>query len=139
MIVARGQFAELLSKPAAAGIVMAGGAPAVAPPIPERFHQPLELSIVGIDRPAFAHGHMMRRIKTGCAEVAQGPGISPDAVILVSRTQRIAVIFNQPEMAPVAEFPDRLKIEGISERMRKHDGFGLCGERLVQLRAVDVI
>ena len=75
VVVAFGQFAELPAETFAAGVVLAAGAPAIAAPIAETFHQHFELHVAhDVDRAAFAQGEMMRRIKRLRGKIAEGAG-----------------------------------------------------------------
>ena len=64
VVVAERQRAELLAEALAAGVVLAARAAAVAAPVAHRSAAMRgELVVVGVDRAALAHGHVVRRIE----------------------------------------------------------------------------
>ena len=82
VVVAFGEFAELPAEAFVAGVVFAGGAPAVAAPIAEAFGVGLERGFADdVDRAAFAHGEVVGRVEGLGGDVTKGAGIgSEDAV-----------------------------------------------------------
>ena len=103
VVIAQRQLAKLLGKPMFASIVLAGRTPAVATPIPERLYNPFELQAVGINGATLAHRHVVGRIKTRSANIADRSGVFPFAVIKIARTQRVAVIFDQPQSMSITK------------------------------------
>ena len=63
MVVSFRQIAELPAKAPVAGIVLAGRARAIAPPVAEALGNSYELRAVGKYGPAFPHRDVMRGIK----------------------------------------------------------------------------
>ena len=139
MIVAPGQLPELAVKAMAAEVVVAGGANAVTAPVPIGQDQPVQLRAVGINAAALAHGHMVRRIKAGRADVAPCAGIPGFPVYGIAASQRVAVILHQPEPVPVAESPHGGQIKGIAQRVGDHDRLRPLGQGFLQPGNVDIV
>ena len=68
----------------------------------------MEKRIVCVDRAAFAHGEVVRRIETGGSEVADGSGFAHDSVDFDFGTERVAVVLHKPESLFVTEVLDSL-------------------------------
>jgi len=76
VVVTLRQFAELPLESFAAGIVLAGGAPAVAAPVSEGFGVAFEgRAADDIDGSAFAHGEVMGRVVGLGGEVSESAGV----------------------------------------------------------------
>ncbi len=60
-------------EPPSAGIVLAARTPAIPAPVAHGQQDFFQGLVIGIDRSAFAHCHVMCRIKAGCSDVAEGP------------------------------------------------------------------
>ena len=67
----------------------------------------------------------MRRVEARRAEVADRSCEILLAVERIGRTERVAVVLDEPEVMLVAERFDCLEVEWIAERMCDHDGFRL--------------
>ena len=155
VIVTFRKLAELPAEAFSACVVLAAGAPAVATPVTEALNQHLQPHVADhIDRTALAEREMMRRVEGLGGEIAEGSGeirdrLTPvgegfaksDAVLVlrrrrVSRTQCIAIVFNEPQVVRTAESRDALKVEGIAKSVRHHHGFCLsrneCGVELIE-------
>ena len=74
MVIAQGKLTVLPVKTVSAKIVFSGWAGAVSPPISKGFDDLIQSGVVGVNRAAFAHGHMVRRIKAGGTDIANGSG-----------------------------------------------------------------
>jgi len=75
VVVAFRQFAELPLEALAAGIVLAGSAPAVAAPVAEALGVGLERGAADdVDRAALTHGQVVRRVEGLGGKVAEGAG-----------------------------------------------------------------
>src|SRR5262245_12532473 len=74
VIVAGGQIVQLPAEALTAGVVLAGWAPAVPPPIAERFDDAAKSAAIGKNRPALAHRHVVRRIEALRRQVAECAG-----------------------------------------------------------------
>ena len=123
VIVALGQVAEFPAETFAAGIVVSAGAPAVTAPIAEAFHERLERHVAhDIDRAPLAHREVMRRIKGLRGEVAEGAG----KLTVIARTERVAVVLDEPEVVAAAELGDGREIEGVAQGVGHEDGFGFA-------------
>ena len=73
MVVSLGEFAELPLEAFAAGVVLAGGAPAVAAPVTEGFGVGLERCAADdVHRAAFPHGEVVGWVEGLSGEVAEG-------------------------------------------------------------------
>ena len=57
-----------------AKVIPAGGADAVPSPVPEGADELVQQRVVGIHRAAFPHGHVVRGIEAGGADVPDGAG-----------------------------------------------------------------
>lgn len=92
VVVARRKLPELSGEAAAARVVHAAHAPAVAAPVAVGVHQPVELRVVGIDRAALSHRHVVGRVEGAGAEVADGAGLAHFPVKLVCGAEGVAVV-----------------------------------------------
>ena len=99
----------------------------------------MEKRIVCVDRAAFAHGEVVRRIETGGSEVADGSGFAHDSVNFDFGTERVAVVLHKPEVVEFAELFDLDDIEGVAEGVGDHHGFGFFRIRGFQLSNVDIV
>ncbi len=135
MVVALRQVAELPTEALAAGIVFAGRAIAVAPPVAEGLGSPFEFGIVGEDRTALAHGDVVGRVKTQGADVAE----SADQLAVVGRAEGVAAILDQPELVFPAQRGNHIQVVGIAQGMGQHDCTGLRTDRGFDLGGVDVV
>ena len=90
---------------------------------------------VGEDRAALAHGDVMRWVKAECANVAK----CAHMLAIDGRAQRVAAILDQDEAAAIADFLDRLDVEGVAERMRDHDRPGAWRDRILDGVDLDVV
>src|SRR5690606_21713544 len=111
VIIAFRQVAQLPAEAFAAGVVFAWCAVAVTPPVAEGFNDALEQWAVGEYRPAFAHGDVVRRVKTQGADITE----TTDLSTFVERAQRITAILDQPQAMAVAEVANDLEVEGIAQ------------------------
>jgi len=92
VVVALGEFAELPAEAFVAGVVFAGGAPAVAAPIAEAFRIGLERRAADdVDRPALAHRQVMRRVKRLRGDVAPRAGVGGENSVLHERNSGLLV------------------------------------------------
>ena len=71
MVVTERKLPELSVKALAAGVVAAGWAPAVAPPVAKRFNEAFQGGVVRIDGSALAHGNVVGRVEAGGAQVSK--------------------------------------------------------------------
>jgi len=133
MIITKREFTKLLAEAVAAGVVLARGAPAVAPPVAVRFNQALKQRIIGVDGPSFSHGHVMGRIKTGGADMADSASIFPYAVLLITGAKCIAVVLYQPEVALITKGFDHGQVKGIAQCVGHHYRSGFAGKSSIKL------
>ena len=63
----------------------------------------------------------MRRVEARRTDIANRARIAHLAVHRILRTERIAVILDEPQVMLVTKRFDRREIERIAERMRDHD------------------
>ena len=110
VIVALGKGAELPVEPLLASVVVSWRAEAVAAPVAEGFGDRLELAVVGKDRPALAHGDVVRGIETQGTDVAEGA----NELALVGRSQGVAAVLDEPEVVRLAQPRDDIKVEGVA-------------------------
>src|SRR6516162_10908029 len=73
VVISGRQTAELPFEPFPTGIVLAGSAPTVPAPVPERFCDPFQPAAIRKDGAAFAHRQMVGRVKTLGRQVAERP------------------------------------------------------------------
>ena len=135
MIVAAGQRAQLPLETLAAGVVLSGFAPAVAPPVSKAVDDHLQRWFVGHHRAAFTHGDVVRGIEAYGCDIAEGPDLAP----LVGRSQRVAAVFYKPEVVLFAERRDRIEVEDVAQSVRDHDGLYLGTVGLLQTGDIDLI
>lgn len=150
VIVAFGEFAELPAEAFVAGVVLAGGAPAVAAPIPEALGVGLERGTADdVDRPTLTHGEVVRGIEGLGGNVAPGAGIAGDVDTIrgnagrvlrdaerlgardghgVGAAESIAVVLDEPKVVLAAKLQHGTEIEGIAEGVGDHHGLGLAGD-----------
>ena len=111
VVVAAGQGAELPVEALAAGIVDAGLAPAIAPPVAEAVDQDLQGGFVGEDGSAFSHGDVVGRIKTYGGDIAEGSNLlsleggNPSASQQSSTSQRLYFLQNADTASTLNTFP----------------------------------
>ena len=108
-----------------AEIVLTRCTDAVSSPITERTCNSVQKRIVRINSSSFSHCHMMWRIKTGSSDIADRSSQFILTVDRIDRTERIAVILDQPQIMAVTEFFYCLQVKWISKCMCKHDSFCL--------------
>ena len=63
----------------------------------------------------------------------------PTVLAVVRRAERVAAVFDQPEIVLAREVGDRVQVERIAERVGDHDGARAVGQGRFELRHVDVI
>ena len=134
MIVSRRKRAELTGKTFSAAVVDARRAGAVASPVAHRKKNPVQKRIRRVDRSPFAGGHVVRRIKTGCADIAPCPG----QTAVIPGAERVAVVLDEPQVVPVAELLHRRKVERIAQRMRQHHCPGPSAQGSFQTRRIHI-
>ena len=107
MVIAQRKLSVLSVKPMSAQIILSGSADTVSPPIPKRTYTLMQKRIICINRSAFSHRHMMRWIKAGGSDIPNGAGHLRKRLItsiffhdlnVISASQRITIIFNQPQI-----------------------------------------
>lgn len=135
VVVAIGQLTQLLAKAFAAGVVFTGLAIAVAAPVAKTLGNNFKLVVFGKHCAAFAHGDVVRGVKAQGRNVAKGA----DHLAAVSTAQRITAVFYQPQVVFFAQGRDDIQIEGVAQRVRQHDGFGLGANGRFDLAGVDVV
>ena len=91
--------------------------------------------MIGKYRTAFAHGDVVRRVKAQCCNVAKGA----HHLATVGSAQRIAAVFNQPQVVLFAERGDHVEVERVAQRMGQHDGFGFGRNGSFYLAGVDIV
>ena len=87
----------------------------------------MQQGIIRIDCTALTHRHVVRRIETRRADVADCPRIVCRAVQRIRGPECIAVILDEPEIMRIAERFDRRQVKRIAERVRDHHR--LCPRR----------
>ena len=135
VVVAAGKLSELSGKAAAAGVVDAGIAPAVAPPVAVGKQNSTQKRVVRIDRAAFPGCQMMRRIEAGRPDIAERPGKLP----VVQRPERVTVVLDKSKVILLAKRLDRVEIKWVPQRMRYHNRFGFVADRVFQLSYVNIV
>jgi len=135
VIVTLRQIAQLPFKAAAAGVGFSGIAPAVTPPVAKRLGKFLEGRRLGQHASALTHGDVVRGVETGGCEVAE----SADAAALISGTDGIAAVLDNPEIVFGCEGHDGVEIKRIAQRVRQHDRSGAFGDGGFKLSYVNVV
>ena len=92
VVVAKGQRAKLLGKTLAAGIVLAAGAIAIPPPIPETPGDAREVFVRHRHRPAFPHRDVVGWVKAKGGQVAE----SCREPVLIAAAQGVTIVLDQP-------------------------------------------
>src|SRR5579872_7413242 len=100
MIVAVRQLAQLPVETLAASVILPWVAPAIAPPVAERFDQgPQERRICEHAAP-FTHRYVMCGIEAHRRKIAEGT----NPPTLIQASHRVAAVFNQPQLVA----PDKI-------------------------------
>ena len=76
----------------------------------------------------------MRRIEAECSEIAECSG----HFAAIGGAERVAVIFNEPQIVAPAEFADFVEIERVAEGVSDKDRFGFGRQRQFQFIRVDI-
>ena len=139
VIVTYRELTELSVKTVAAEIISSRRTRTFSSPVPERSDDLIKQRIVGVDRAAFAHSHVMRGIERRSSDIAYCTCQILLAIKNVFASQCITVIFDKPQIVLVAEFLYRLKIERIAQCVSDHDYLCLVGKRIFQLGNIDVV
>ena len=113
MIVPARQVAELPLESLAARVVDTGLAIAVAAPVADAGDGFFERVVVGQDRAAFAHRHVVRRVEAQGRELTERPRLAAG----VARARRVAVVLDQPQVVLLAEGGHGGEVERVAERM----------------------
>src|SRR5207245_8434819 len=108
MIIACREIAQLPLKAFAAGVVLAGCAPAIPSPVAERFGNALQDRAVGDDAAPFPRGDVVGRIKTYRGQIAESAHLAS----LKSSSHRVAAILDEPEVVLAREGCNGIEIEG---------------------------
>lgn len=135
MVVALWQGAEFLAETFVAGVVFAGCAIAVAAPVAERFGNFFEFGVISEYGSAFAHGDVVGRVETECADVAKGA----DQFAVVGGTERVATVFDQPQIMLFAQCYDHVQVVRIAQGVGQHDGFCLAADSGFDLAGINVV
>src|ERR1017187_10671173 len=117
MVIPAGQLPELPVVTLAAGIFLAGIAPAVAAPVAKRLNEHLQIGLVSQHRSTLTHGDMVRRVEADGGNIAKRAHLAP----LPRRPERIAAILTQPEIVFLDEGGDSVKVKDVAQRMGNHD------------------
>src|SRR5208283_1288516 len=120
VVVSARQRTQLPVKTLATGVVLAGLAPAIATPVAKGLNEHLQSRLICQDGSAFSGCDVVRRIKTQSGDITEGA----DVPSLIGRTERIAAVFDQPEIMPAGKSSDCIEIKDVSQSMG--DEHGLC-------------
>ena len=129
VIVSGRQRSELLAEPGTAGIALAARAVAVPAPVAEGAGDAAQLFVVGHDAATFAHGDVVRGIERHGAEMTERAG-QPAAI---PGAQRVAIVFDDPQVVFLRQVRHDVQIERHAERMRHHDRARPRSDRVAQL------
>ena len=77
-------------------------------------------SLPAVSGSPLSHGHMMRRIKAGGADISYSTGKPVLPIQRIPASQCIAIILNQPKAIAAAKFLYSLQIKRISQCMGNH-------------------
>src|SRR3954468_1819657 len=113
MIVAERQCAQLPAEALAASVIMARFAPAITTPVTQRLGNSLEPRAVHEHRPALPHRDVVGRVKAARRQIAERANL----LAFVSRTDRVATIFDKPQIVLLCKCDDRVEIKWIAQRM----------------------
>ena len=123
----------------AAEVILAGRADAVTAPVTVGQNQTVQLRIIGINTATLAHGHMVRRIEAGSANIAPSASKASLTVNGILGAQRIAVVLNQPQIVCIAECLDCRQVKRVAQRMCNHNCLGLGREGCFQFSNINVV
>src|ERR1700679_3227498 len=111
VIVTAGQRAQWPVEALAAGVVLAGFAPAVTAPVSEAVDEDLQGRSVSEDRAAFAHGDVVRGVEADGCNVAEGAYL----LAPVGGSEGVAAVLDQPQVVLFAEGRNRIEIEDVAQ------------------------
>ena len=123
MVVTYRKVAKLFAETIFARVVNAPDTPAVTAPVTERVHQFVQQRIIGIDSTALTHRHVVRRIETARADMANRTRFLFHTADCISRAKGIAIILYQPEVMFITEIFDSLQIKRVTQRVSNHYRF----------------
>ena len=130
-----GQVAELPVEPLAAGVVVAGVAPAIAAPVAKALHQFFEPWRIGKHDAAFTHGDMVGGIEAAGGRVTKLPDMLP----FILGPERIAAILDQPKVVLAAKIGHCSTVERIAKGVRKHHSPRAVAKGCFQSLHIDVV
>ncbi len=136
VVVAAGQIAQLPVEALAAGVVLAGLAPAVAAPVAERFDQRAQQRLVRQHRAAFAHGDVVRGVEADGRQIAERADLSALDRVDPTASQQSSISHRSCVRANAR---DRGEIERIAQRVREDHGARARRKRGFELRDIDVV
>src|SRR5690606_18067826 len=110
VVIAVRKGAQSASEPLPASIILAGSTPTIATPVPHRFHDALDARLVSIDCATLSHGDMMGGIEAQRTDVTE----SPHVATIISRSQCIATILDDPQIILFCDPHNLGKIKGIT-------------------------
>ena len=139
VVVSLREFSVLAVEAVSAEIVPSGGAAAVPAPVPEGADDTVQQRVPCVYRAALPHGHMVRRVEAGGADIAHRAGEISLPVQRIGASQSVAVVLHKPQLMGIAEGLHGRKIKGIPQGMGQHHGFRLLRKRAFQLCDVDVV
>src|SRR4051794_7147406 len=135
VVVTARELAQFPIKSFSAGVFLAGFAPAVPAPVPERFNNGFKEGLFREDASAFAHSDVVCRVKADRRQIAEGTNFSA----AICRTHGVTTILNKPEIMPSYEIRYRVEVEGIAKRVCDYDGPCALRPGPFQLADVDVV
>ncbi len=121
VIISQWKFPILLIETMTTQIVLSGRTHTVPPPVAQETDNPMQQRVVGINCTAFAHRHVMWRIKTRRTDITDASRLSPHSIHAILTSKGIAVVLNQPESMCIAERTDCFQVKRISKRMCNHN------------------
>src|SRR5664280_1364563 len=124
VVVSERQFAMLLLESFSAGVVFARWTIAISSPIAHGSQNIQKTRIISDDSSSFAHGYVMSGVETHSCNVPECSSVSA----FVFRAQRVAVIFNQPQIVFAADIKNLIYCKRIPERVRDKNRFCIFGD-----------
>ena len=139
VIISQWKFPILLIETMTTQIVLSGRTHTVPPPVAQGTDNLMQQRVVGINCTAFAHRHVMWRIKTRRTDITDASRLSPHSIHAILTSKGIAVVLYQPEPMCIAERTDCFQVKRISKRMCNHNCLCLLTQCLFQLAYIQII
>ena len=138
MVITGRQFTVLPVEAMTAEIVVPRRTYAVPAPVPQGTHDAVQQRMIGVNRAALTHRHMMGRVKARSAYVSESPRKPGFSVQRIQAAERITVVLNEPQAVSLTERFHGFDVKRIAECMGQHHRFCPPGESSFKERHVHI-